>query len=83
VGSFPPVIWSESVRALVSGQREGFCPEPVCGEHGYAVGEGSGEQLFDGPPMRGENMRSVLHLLARDFDRIAVPEHGRYVKAAA
>jgi hypothetical protein len=24
-------------------------------------------------------MRDALELLARDFDRIAVPEHGRYV----
>lgn len=36
-----------------------------------------------GPPMRGANMRAALRLLARDFDRIAVPEHGYYVKAAA
>jgi glyoxylase-like metal-dependent hydrolase (beta-lactamase superfamily II) len=32
-----------------------------------------------GRPMKGEKMRSALHLLARDFDDIAVPEHGRYV----
>jgi len=32
-----------------------------------------------GRAMRGENMRSALHTLARDFDRIAIPEHGRYV----
>ena len=36
-----------------------------------------------GPPMRGPRMQSALDLLARDFDRIAVPEHGRYVRAAA
>ncbi len=36
-----------------------------------------------GPPMRGSKMRDALHLLAREFDRIAVPEHGRYVRAAA
>jgi glyoxylase-like metal-dependent hydrolase (beta-lactamase superfamily II) len=32
-----------------------------------------------GPAMRGAEMRAALHLLARDFHRIAVPEHGRYV----
>jgi glyoxylase-like metal-dependent hydrolase (beta-lactamase superfamily II) len=36
-----------------------------------------------GPPMRGANMRAALSLLARDFDRIAVPAHGYYVQAAA
>jgi glyoxylase-like metal-dependent hydrolase (beta-lactamase superfamily II) len=33
-----------------------------------------------GPAMRGPEMLSALKLLARDFDRIAVPEHGRYVR---
>lgn len=32
-----------------------------------------------GPAMRGAEMRSALQTLARDFDRIAVPEQGRYV----
>ena len=32
-----------------------------------------------GRAMRGQTMRAALHTLARDFDRIAVPEHGRYV----
>ncbi|MDB6150917.1 MAG: hypothetical protein JWQ44_2365 [Chthoniobacter sp.] len=32
-----------------------------------------------GRAMRGAEMRSALHLLARDFDQIAVPEQGRYV----
>jgi len=36
-----------------------------------------------GLPMRGPLMRSVLQLLVRDFDRVAVPEHGKYVRAAA
>lgn len=33
-----------------------------------------------GPAMRGPEMLAALKLLARDFDRIAVPEHGRYVR---
>lgn len=36
-----------------------------------------------GPAMRGSQMRAALHTLARDFDRIAVPEHGRYVPESA
>ena len=40
-------------------------PELVISGHGHA--------------MRGPIMRNALDLLARDFDRIAVPEHGRYV----
>jgi glyoxylase-like metal-dependent hydrolase (beta-lactamase superfamily II) len=32
-----------------------------------------------GPAMRGSEMRGALRLLAEDFDRIAVPEEGRYV----
>jgi glyoxylase-like metal-dependent hydrolase (beta-lactamase superfamily II) len=36
-----------------------------------------------GPPMHGPRMREALHLLARDFERLAVPDKGRYVRAAA
>jgi glyoxylase-like metal-dependent hydrolase (beta-lactamase superfamily II) len=32
-----------------------------------------------GRAMRGTPMQAALHLLARDFDRVAVPQHGRYV----
>ena len=32
-----------------------------------------------GPAMGGLEMRNALHLLASDFDRIAVPEDGKYV----
>ena len=32
-----------------------------------------------GHAMRGAEMRAALHALARDFDRVAVPEHGRYI----
>ncbi len=32
-----------------------------------------------GPALHGAGMREALHTLARDFDRIAVPEKGRYV----
>jgi glyoxylase-like metal-dependent hydrolase (beta-lactamase superfamily II) len=36
-----------------------------------------------GPAMRGPQMRAALQALARDFDRIAVPEQGRYVDKPA
>jgi glyoxylase-like metal-dependent hydrolase (beta-lactamase superfamily II) len=36
-----------------------------------------------GPAMRGTEMREALHTLAREFDRVAVPEHGRYVNEPA
>ena len=36
-----------------------------------------------GRPMRGEAMRERLHALARDFNRLAVPRHGRYVSRPA
>ncbi|HEX2189050.1 MAG TPA: MBL fold metallo-hydrolase [Longimicrobiaceae bacterium] len=36
-----------------------------------------------GVPMRGPELREGLRRLARDFDALAVPEHGRYVGAPA
>lgn len=36
-----------------------------------------------GPAMQGPEMRRALKELARNFDEIAVPEHGRYVKEPA
>lgn len=35
-----------------------------------------------GRALRGAEMRLALHTLARDFDDLAVPEHGRYVAHA-
>ena len=32
-----------------------------------------------GRAMRGAEMRAALHNLAREFDRVAVPDHGKYV----
>ncbi|HRO13859.1 MAG TPA: MBL fold metallo-hydrolase [Paracoccus sp. (in: a-proteobacteria)] len=36
-----------------------------------------------GPAMEGSDMRRALHELARDFQRVAVPEQGRYVERPA
>ena len=36
-----------------------------------------------GVPMRGPEMRTALHRLAREFDRIAVPPNGKYLRTPA
>lgn len=36
-----------------------------------------------GRPLRGPLMREALHTLARDFDMLAIPKHGRYVNTPA
>jgi glyoxylase-like metal-dependent hydrolase (beta-lactamase superfamily II) len=36
-----------------------------------------------GRAMRGGEMRRALHSLARDFDEVARPEHGRYSREPA
>ena len=36
-----------------------------------------------GRAMRGPQMQEALNLLARNFDRIAVPEDGKYVGSPA
>lgn len=36
-----------------------------------------------GVPMQGAEMRNQLQILARHFDEVAVPEHGRYVNEPA
>ena len=33
-----------------------------------------------GTPMRDQELREGLDRLVREFDRIAVPDHGRYVR---
>ena len=36
-----------------------------------------------GIPMSGERMRRQLHALVRDWDRVAIPPHGRYIHRPA
>jgi glyoxylase-like metal-dependent hydrolase (beta-lactamase superfamily II) len=67
----PPMYYTPDwVRAHRSVELlAGLEPELVVTGHGRA--------------MHGPAMRAALHTLARDFRRIAVPEHGRYVDAPA
>jgi glyoxylase-like metal-dependent hydrolase (beta-lactamase superfamily II) len=51
--------------------------EVLAGLEPEAVGTGHG------PPLHGEAMRAALRMLARDFEMLAVPEDGRYVRAPA
>jgi glyoxylase-like metal-dependent hydrolase (beta-lactamase superfamily II) len=61
------VEWEKAARSVL--KLAGFEPELVVTGHGL--------------PMRGPEMRSALHRLAREFDRIAVPKNGRYVRRPA
>ncbi len=51
--------------------------ELLAGLEPAAVGTGHG------PPLHGEAMRAALRELARDFETLAIPEDGRYVRAPA
>ena len=67
----PPMYYTQdwqNARASVE-RLAALEPEIVVPGHGRA--------------MRGEPMRVALRTLARDFDRVAVPEHGRYVQDPA
>jgi glyoxylase-like metal-dependent hydrolase (beta-lactamase superfamily II) len=63
----PPMYFTPDWPAAADSVRKlaGLDPELVISGHGRAM---------HGPPMR-----SALQALARDFERVAVPEHGRYV----
>ncbi|HEU4630455.1 MAG TPA: MBL fold metallo-hydrolase [Gemmatimonadaceae bacterium] len=63
----PPMYFTPdwpSARTSVE-RLAGLEPEILVSGHGRA--------------MHGAAMRAALHALARDFDRVAIPEHGRYV----
>ncbi|RAI41290.1 MBL fold metallo-hydrolase [Rhodoplanes roseus] len=65
----PPMYYTPDWEAAAASVRRLAAMEPetvLCGH---------------GRPMRGAGMRNALHLLAENFEQIAVPEHGRYVGA--
>lgn len=63
----PPMYYTQEWDAARESVRRLAALEPELAVTGH------------GRAMRGPEMLAALHLLARDFDRIAVPEHGRYV----
>jgi len=67
----PPMYYTQDWEAARSSVQElaALEPELVITGHGHA--------------MQGPEMRAALQLLARDFDSIAVPEHGKYVRDPA
>ncbi len=67
----PPMYFTQNwqdARASVE-RLAALEPELVVSGHGRA--------------MHGAEMRAALHALARDFDRVAVPDQGRYVEQPA
>ena len=63
----PPMYYTQDWGAARESVRRLAALEPELAVTGH------------GRPLRGAEMREALHTLARDFDRIAVPERGRYV----
>jgi hypothetical protein len=61
------VEWDKAARSVV--QLAELEPELVVTGHGL--------------PLRGPEMRSALHRLAREFDRVAVPQNGKYLRSPA
>lgn len=61
------IDWGKAAASVM--QVAGLEPEVVVTGHGI--------------PMRGPKMRAALHQLAADFDRVAIPRTGRYVRAPA
>ena len=82
----------ESAIAALT-QRPGIHGPPAYFTPDWVAARRSVEQLValqplrvatgHGPPMEGEEMLQGLHRLARDFDRLAVPRQGRYVREPA
>lgn len=79
----------ESAYAVAT-QRPELHGPPMYYTQDWELARGSVERLAalnpdlavtgHGRAMQGEPLRQALHVLARDFDRIAVPEQGRYVE---
>ncbi|HEX9952858.1 MAG TPA: MBL fold metallo-hydrolase [Rubricoccaceae bacterium] len=67
----PPMYFTPDWEAAAASVRALAVLEP----HVVVTGHGRA--------MEGPAMRAALHTLARDFEAVAVPEHGRYVDAPA
>jgi glyoxylase-like metal-dependent hydrolase (beta-lactamase superfamily II) len=64
--SRPPAYFTPDWQAARQSVRELAALDPSVAATGHGI------------PMRGLEMLRQLHILARDFDRVAVPKHGRY-----
>ena len=67
----PPMYYTQDWRSAETSVKKlaGLEPETAVTGHG--------------PALQGAELRRELHALADDFDRLAVPSHGRYVGAPA
>lgn len=63
----PPMYFTPNWKAAKASVRHLAMLEPELVVSGH------------GPALAGREMREALHVLARDFDELAVPESGRYV----
>ena len=63
----PPMYFTQDWQAAGDSVRRLAALEPELAVTGH------------GRALHGEAMRTALHTLARDFDRVAAPEQGRYV----
>lgn len=67
----PPMYYTQDWEASRESVRRLATLEPETAVTGH------------GRALQGEPLRTALHALARDFDRVAVPEDGRYVRDPA
>jgi glyoxylase-like metal-dependent hydrolase (beta-lactamase superfamily II) len=67
----PPAYFTPDWQAARRSVRELAALEPTVAATGHGI------------PMRGGEMLRQLHALAQNFDRVAVPKHGRYPRHPA
>jgi glyoxylase-like metal-dependent hydrolase (beta-lactamase superfamily II) len=63
----PPMYYTQDWEASRESVRRLASLEPELAVTGH------------GPPLRGNELRSALHRLARDFDEVAAPKQGKYI----
>lgn len=82
----------ESVQAVIAQRRElhgppmYFTPDWITAGRSVAVLANLEPEILatgHGEPLQGVSMRADLYALSRDFDRRAMPRHGRYVIRSA
>lgn len=83
----------ESMVSALTGQPQAVCRPPAYFTPDWQAARQSVEKLAalrpevaatgHGYPMRGAGLRAQLQALADDFDRVAVPRWGRYVREPA